>query len=253
MELTSVHDHPNYGGVFQTMKLRYGALRKHYGANSAAIPVSRLTEDWWRKRYVEKNRLSANELADILFVGDSITQGWEGAGREVWQKYYADRRALNLGFSGDRTEHALWRLEKGNFNAVTDPKVAVVMIGTNNTGHSHQSPVETAAGIDKVVDKLRERFPNVKILLLGVFPRGAVPEDPLRQLNRGINERIAKLDDRPGITYLNIAEVFLDGQGKLSKEIMPDLLHLSPKGYALWADAMENQLVELGGFEGVSP
>ena len=94
---------------------------------------------------------------------------------------------------------------------------------------------------------------KTKVLLLGVFPRGATPADPLRQLNVAINERIAEIGNSPHVTYLNLDEVFLDDQGNLSKDVMPDLLHLSSKGYALWAEAMESALVELGGFDRVSP
>ncbi len=251
-EMTSVHADPEYTGVLEDMQKRYRAQRKHFGVNSAAIPVSRLTEDWWQKRYRAKNRLTANEPADLLFIGDSITQGWEGAGKAVWEKYYGKRRARNLGFSGDRTEHALWRLEKGNFKAVEQPKAAVVMIGTNNTGHFQQAADETAEGVEKIVAKLRHRFPKTNILLLGVFPRGATSEDPLRKLNHAINGKIKALGAQDHVHYLDVGQAFLDDRGHLSKDIMPDLLHLSPKGYAIWADAIESKLVQLSGFPSIS-
>ena len=225
-------------------------MREQYGVNSAAIPVSRLTEDWWQERYGTKNRLTAQGPADLLFIGDSITQGWEGGGKDVWEKYYGSRNAINLGFSGDRTEHALWRLEKGNFKGIRNPKVAVVMIGTNNTGHFQQAADQTAEGVTKVVAKIRERFPQTEILLLSVFPRGGTPGDPLRKLNVEINAKIEALRG-DHVHVLDLSSAFLDDDGKLSTEIMPDRLHLSPKGYAIWAQAMESKLAELGQFEPV--
>ena len=245
-EMESLHRHPAYADVLREMQRRYAALRKKFGVNSAVVPASRLTEDWWRERYQTKNRETARRPADLLFIGDSITQGWESAGRDVWEKYYSGRRAINLGFSGDRTEHAFWRLEKGNFKGVKNPKVAVVMIGTNNTGHFKQAADETAAGVARVVGKLRQRFPQAKVLLLGVFPRGDSADDALRKLNVAINAKIQSLDDGKDVHYLDIASAFLDGEGRLSPEIMPDLLHLSSKGYAVWAAAMETKLVDLG-------
>ena len=250
-EMKSVHADPEYAAVLRDMQDRYASMHKQYGVNSAAIPLSRLTEEWWRLRYVAKNQRTTKGPADVLFVGDSITQAWEGPGKEIWENYYGSRNAINLGFSGDRTEHALWRLEKGNFRGVKNPKVAVVMIGTNNTGQLQQAADETAEGVKNVVAKLRERFSNIEILLLGVFPRGATTDDPLRKLNVAINAKIEALrGDR--VHVLDISLAFLDDAGNLSKEIAPDLLHLSPKGYAIWADAIESKLAELGQFKPIT-
>ena len=250
-ELRSVHADPNYSDVLESLKKRYHELRKTYDVNTATIPVSRSGEDWWFNRWRAKNKATQKGPGELLFIGDSITQGWEGRGKETWEKYYAGRKAINLGFSGDRTEHALWRLEKGNFKGVEKPKLAVVMIGTNNTGHFDQKPDETAAGVTAVVEKLRARFPAMKVLLLGVFPRGATTDDPKRKLNVAVNQRIAKLDDGETIHYLDISDAFLEEDAALSKDIMPDLLHLSPVGYQRWAAAIEESVVELGGFEQV--
>ena len=248
-EMRSVHAHPAYKDVLESLKTRYRELRKKYEVNTAAIPASRNIEDWWQKRWQEKNRQTSKGPGKLLFIGDSITQGWEGRGKATWEKYYGSRQAINLGFSGDRTEHALWRLEKGNFKGVEDPNLAVVMIGTNNTGHFDQDPEETAKGVTAVVNKLQSRFPKIKTLLLGVFPRGAAPDDPKRKLNVGINKRIAKMHNGESVHYLDISDAFLGEDGTLSKEIMPDLLHLSEQGYQLWAAAIEEKVAELGNFE----
>ena len=109
---------------------------------------------------------------DLLMIGDSITHGWEDTGKQTWDKYYANRNALNLGFSGDRTEHVIWRFQNGAIDDI-DPKLAVIMIGTNNTGHRQENAEHTAVGIKRIIYELQIRLPETKILLLGIFPRGA--------------------------------------------------------------------------------
>ncbi|HUF62193.1 MAG TPA: sulfatase/phosphatase domain-containing protein [Verrucomicrobiales bacterium] len=248
-EMRSVHDDPAYRQTLANLQERYRELRDENEVNSAVIPGSRLTEEWWRERWREKNEQTREGPAELLFVGDSITQSWEGPGKELWEARYAPRRAVNLGFSGDRTEHVLWRLRTGQFGG-TRPKAAVVMIGTNNTGHRQQAAAETAAGIRAVVMELRTRFPEMPVLLLGVFPRGETAADPLRRLNAEINGIIATAaSEDPKVEYLDIGQVFLEEDGTLSKEIMPDFLHLSGEGYRRWSEAIEEPLRRLGGFE----
>ena len=243
-EMQSIHEKDPV--LLSDMQNRYHSVRKRYGVSTAVVPAHRNAEDWWKKRYEEKNKQTRTGPCDLLFIGDSITQGWEGAGKAEWEKRYANRKAINLGFSGDRTEHALWRLHRGNFRGVKNPKAAVIMIGTNNTGHMEQPAEETAAGIEAVVKRLRVRCPKTKVLLLGVFPRGEKPDDSKRQLNVAINKSIAGLADGDSVHYLNLDNTFLSEDGTLSKDIMPDLLHLSPKGYELWAEAIEPKLKEFG-------
>ena len=180
-----------------------------------------------------------------IVIGDSITHSWENAGKEVWTKYYSHRKAMNLGVSGDRTEHVLWRLDHGNIDGIS-PKVAVIMIGTNNTGHKKQDPSETADGIERILSILRARCPETRVLLLGVFPRSANPDDEMRRINEGINELIAKFDDGERVHFLDIGKEFLANDGTLPKDLMPDFLHLSPAGYEIWAQAIEPKLIELG-------
>ena len=251
-EMRSVHADPAYADIFKAMQERYRVERERYDVISSIIPAHRRGEDWWKKRWNEKTKQTQQQEAQILFVGDSITQGWEGGGKGVWEKFYAERGAINLGFSGDRTEHALWRLRKGRFGRKLKPKVSVVMIGTNNTGHLSQKAEETAAGVQAVVQELRTRFPGGKVLLLGVFPRGQSPDDAKRKLNVAINERISKLADAEHIHFLDVSEKFVEADGTISKAVMPDYLHLSEDGYRRWAQAMEAKLCELGGFEPVA-
>lgn len=200
---------------------------------------------WWMPRHEQKlKEKAAMDTVDLLMIGDSITHGWENGGKSVWDKYYAKRNALNIGFSGDRTEQVLWRLQHGAVDGIS-PKLAVVMIGTNNTGHRQDPAEETAAGVKAILDELKQRLPNTKVLLLGVFPRGASSDDPLRKLNRAINKIISEYDDGQRVHYLDVSDAFLEEDGTLPKSVMPDLLHPNAQGYQLWAKAMEPKLAEL--------
>lgn len=204
--------------------------------------------EWWTPRH-EKKLAEAQALgksAEVVFIGDSITEGWEKSGAPVWQRYYQPMHGLALGFGGDRTENVLWRLLHGEVDHIA-PKVAVLMFGTNNTGHRHEDPKTTAAGIRRNIDELRRRLPDTKILLLAIFPRGEKPDDQLRQLNEKVNAIIAGYADNRHVFYLNINQQFLAADGTLSKDIMPDLLHPNQKGYEIWARAMAPTLNKLMG------
>jgi len=204
-------------------------------------------QQWWGKRHEEKLKEKASRgKIDLLMIGDSITHGWEDPGKSTWEKYYAKRNALNLGYSGDRTEQVLWRLENGEVDQIT-PRLAVIMIGTNNAGHRQEKPEDTAAGIKAIVQDLRKRLPDMKILLLAIFPRGEKPADPLRQLNVATNQIIQSLADDQHVFFLDINDQFLTDDGTLPADIMPDYLHPNPKGYELWAAAMEPQIRKLMG------
>ncbi len=204
---------------------------------------------WWMPRHQEKlKEIGELKTIDLLMIGDSITHAWEGGGKKVWDKFYAKRNAFNIGFSGDRTEQVLWRFDHGELDGIT-PKAAVVMIGTNNTGHRKDDPDETAAGIKAIVDKLGEKLPETKVLLLAVFPRGKSANDELRLINDAINQRISKFADDKRVFYLDISDKFLEDDGTLPESIMPDLLHPNQKGYEIWAKAMEPTLAKLLGEE----
>jgi beta-glucosidase len=198
----------------------------------------------WMPRHKSMNERVKKGNVDLLMIGDSITHGWEGQGKEVWEKYYAKRNAVNLGIGGDQTQHVLWRLEHGNIDGI-QPKLAVIMIGTNNAGSGN--PVAIATGVEAIVKKLRDKLPQTQILLLAIFPRGANEKDHLRQVNSKANAIIAKLDDGKTVHFLDIGPKFLDKNGSLSKEIMPDLLHPNAKGYQIWAEAIEPDVKKLMG------
>lgn len=200
--------------------------------------------DWWMPRHEKKLQDIKSRKIDLVFIGDSITEGWEKSGAPVWEKFYAKRNAIALGFGGDRTENVLWRLQHGEVDSI-DPKVVVMMLGTNNTGLRHEAPELIAKGIKRDLDELRQRLPNSKILLLAIFPRDEKPDGGARLNNETVNAQLAAFADNQHIFFLDINKVFLDEQGVLAKDIMPDLLHPNEKGYNLWANAMEPTLQRL--------
>ena len=182
---------------------------------------------------------------DVLFLGDSITNGWDGkAGAEAWKKHFEPLKAANFGIGGDQTGHVLWRITEGDeLNGIT-PKVAVLMIGTNNSGRD--SSEQIAEGITLVVKTIQKKSPTTKVLLLGVFPRNKDANAPIRKKLADINTIVAKLDDGgKTVKYLDIGEKFLEKDGSLSKDIMPDALHLSARGYEIWAEAITPTLKEM--------
>lgn len=211
-------------------------------AHSAVTPAPR-EADWWTKRHESINARLAKGNVDLLFLGDSITQGWND--NEVWQKYYARRNAANMGIGGDRTQHVLWRLDHGNEDDIS-PKLVVLMIGTNNSNGTDNTAEEIADGIGAVVRKLRSKLPETKILLLAIFPRGERP-NPQREKNATASRLASKLAHGKMIHYLDIGPAFLEADGALTKEIMPDLLHLSLRGYEIWAESIEETVAELMG------
>ena len=212
-------------------------------SSDAVTPAPRKENKGWMSRHERFQARARQGNVEVLFLGDSITQGWEGNGKQVWKERYEPLHAANFGIGGDRTQHVLWRLREGKELEGIHPKVVVLMIGTNNTGSN--SSEDIADGITAIVQELGTQRPDAKLLLLGVFPRSPKASDKIRDKIKAINERIAKLDDGKHVRYLDIGDKFLEKDGSLSKEIMPDYLHLSPKGYTIWADAIQPSLDEM--------
>jgi lysophospholipase L1-like esterase len=214
--------------------------------NPCTTPVDRKDKGWVSRHESFVERAKKGDV-DVVFLGDSITHGWDGA-KKTWNAKFGPMKPANFGIGGDRTEHVLWRITEGKELEGISPKVAVLMIGTNNSGSN--SPEQIAEGVAAIVSTLRQK--NIKVLLLGVFPRASAPKEekvaPAASLNpkiKQINEIIKKLDDGKNIIYLDIGSKFLTEDGGLSREVMPDLLHLSPKGYEIWADAITPKLEEI--------
>ncbi len=248
--------------------------------------AKKLNRDNQRHKDFLKRIEQSKGVGDVIFLGDSITQGWEG--QKAWQEHFGSFKPVNLGISGDQTGHVLWRITEGHELDQLKPKAAVIMIGTNNTGgHSAQ---QIAGGIKAIVEELKQKKPDVKILLLAVFPRGnsgdaersleqiteavkpineelkkekpdvkrlnalvqnltqqkrTIPAANLNKKIAEINAIIAKLDDGKSVFYKDIGKEFLDPNGGLSSEIMPDYLHLSGKGYDLWGKAIKGDIEKL--------
>ncbi len=200
---------------------------------------------WWMPRHEEKLALKDKmSKVDLVFLGDSITHAFDKKGKEVWKNYYAKRNALNIGFSGDRTENVLWRLNHGAVDGI-DPKALVLMIGTNNTGHRQDKPEDIAEGIKAILNTLEKRLPDTKVLLLAIFPRSVTKDDPLRKINDATNNIIKNYHDGKRVHYLDINHLFLDENGVLSKQIMKDLLHPNKEQYKVWAEAIEPSIKQL--------
>jgi beta-glucosidase len=197
----------------------------------------------WQERHNYYKYAAKNMPINLLFIGDSITQGWETSGWTPWQKYYAPLGAGNFGIAGDAWENVLWRMTHGELKGI-HARLAVLMIGTNNVTHG-EDPADIANGISQVVAAIRERVPNTKILLLGIFPRDHQANTQNRRKIVDINMRIARLSDGAKVFYLDIGNSFLDAEGHIPFEIMPDELHLSPKGYQIWAEAQNPMLMKL--------
>ena len=210
------------------------------------IQTAQWAQSWWMPRHEAKLAERAKmDKVDLLFIGDSITHGWEQAnGKPVFDKYYKDRNTFNIGFSGDRTENVLWRLQHEEVDGIS-PKLAVVMIGTNNTGHRMDPADETALGVEQILSELKNRLPKTKVLLLAIFPRDETATGKHRVLNDEINAKIKTFANDKDVFFLDIGDKFLDDKGNLPKSIMPDLLHPNAEGYKIWAEAMEPMINKL--------
>jgi lysophospholipase L1-like esterase len=222
---------------------------------STLVPVTQ-ARDWrlydWAERHAACVSLMKSRQPEIVMLGDSITHFWGGdpsgstvAGRrtgvEQWDRFFAGRRVVNLGYGWDRTENVLWRLTHGEFDGVS-PKVVVVMIGTNNMDLNTVD--EIVAGITGICAILHTKSPTTRLLLLGIFPRGPSPDATRAKVN-AVNERIATLNGHDGVTYLDIGHVFLEPDGSISKDVLYDFLHPSALGYARWSGAMKPTLDRL--------
>jgi len=213
----------------------------HAQEHSAIQPAAR--KGRVHQRYLAINDRVVEGDVDLIFVGDSITQGWEGRGASIWKEFYGERKTANLGISGDRTQHVLWRLDHGNVDGI-DPKVAVVMIGTNNSNREDNTATEIAEGVAAVVRSLRSKLPGCRVLLLDIFPRGAMPGAQRGKVLQ-VNQMLQRLHNGDDIHVLTIGHEFIEDDGSISKAIMPDALHLSAAGYRRWAEAIEPTLARL--------
>lgn len=225
----------------------------------AAIPISRMDLHWWHARFEEKQAELRARHPELIFLGDSITQNWEKHGppawrnfAPVWQRFYGDRNAVNLGFVGDTTASVLWRVDHGELNGIS-PKVAVVLIGANNLGYLHWSADDTVLGIATILRQVHRRLPHTKVLLLSVLPSDRTAW--ATRTTREINHMLARKYPSGGyVTFLNVTHVFVH-HGALDRALFYDPklhppeapLHPTAQGQALLAEAMEPTLARMLG------
>ena len=197
--------------------------------------------NWWALRHEAKIREAASHGGeiDLVFLGDSITHNWEGArgpGSAYGGKQLAAFRekysVLCLGYGGDDTRNVLWRIENGELDGYR-AKCVMLMVGTNNEG---DAPEDTAKGIRRILDVIAEKQPGAKVLLVSIFPRGQTPDDKYRKLNERVNAIIRGFADGERVIWCDFGKRYLEPDGTITKETMPDFLHPRESGYAIWAE-----------------
>ena len=215
-----------------------------------AYPATRIrsegygAKDWWLDRLMRnRNQIAdAKGEIDVVMLGDSITHNWEGPGAASLAELRKTYTVLDAGYSGDRTEHLLWRIRNGELDGYK-AKAVTLMIGTNN----RQRAEEVAAGIKSILDTIAQKQPQAKVLLMPIFPRGANAADRKRVVNDAVNAKIKAFADGQKVIWLDFNAKFLDAQGN-TKWIMPDCLHPNAAGYAdIWLPALQVQLKTICG------
>ena len=221
--------------------------------NTAIKPVPR--DKNWEKRHDTFVGIAKRGNVDLLFLGDSITDAWGGeghgmgGGHKIFTSKFVPMKAANFGIGGDRTQHVLWRLQNGELDGIK-PKVVQLMIGTNNSNRADNTAEEIAEGVKLIIEEIKKKSPSTKVLLLAVFPRNTGKDDAVKKIQKDkidkVNSIISKLDDGgKSVKFLDIGSKFKDASGALPKEIMPDQLHLSEKGYEIWANAVESVITSM--------
>lgn len=211
-----------------------GVVLAQVSQESATVAASR---NDWLVRVMENNAKARQRAGEIhlVFDGDSITDSWPRGGGRIWKDRYEKIGVVDFGIAGDRTQNVLWRLKNGQMDGLK-PRLIVLLIGTNNIPKDDADGI--VAGISEIVEEYRRRCPDAVILLQGIFPRGK-NDNPLRTKIKMVNERIAKLADGDKVIYFDFGEKFLNPDGSMSAEVMPDFLHPASKGYAIWAEAIQ--------------
>ena len=239
--------------IFSTL-VSVASAQESKKENSATKPAPR--DKGWEKRHEAFVGIAKRGNVDLLFLGDSITDAWGGeghrttdAGDKIFTSKFVPMKAANFGIGGDRTQHVIWRLQNGELDGIK-PKVVQLMIGTNNSNNTDNTAEEIADGVKGIIDEIKKKSPSTKVLLLAVFPRNNAKEDAANKIQKDkidkVNSIISKLDDGgKSVKFLDIGSKFKDASGALPKELMPDQLHLSEKGYEIWANAVEGLITSM--------
>ena len=210
----------------------------------AVVAAPRTDEGILDRQALCIKRAKESAPAPIVFVGDSITQAWEDPGAQVWKDSFAPMGAVNLGVSGDRTEHVLWRLQEAPLTRL-QPKAVVLLIGTNNLGHGTSNATQTLEGTVKVIETIRTQVPEATIIACATFPRGEqfnTMRGDILQINQAVARRFAS-DDH--VVCLDLGVKFLNPDGSIPAALMPDSLHLTPAAYAIWAAGIREVFAKL--------
>jgi lysophospholipase L1-like esterase len=207
----------------------------------STTPADRPLRQGWLERHNRYCARAREGGVDLVFLGDSLTQRWEGA-PAVWEKYYGQRNAVQMGIDNDGTQQVLWRIDHGTLDGI-QPKLVVLLIGINNFGNDNATPADVSKGVAAIVERITAKLPRTKVLVLGVLPtkRPAGDETPLI---KATNALLAQLADGKAVHFLDFGDKLLVG-GQVNAEIQPDGVHLSPKGYAIYAEAIEPKVREL--------
>jgi beta-glucosidase len=218
--------------------------------NEASVPTDKLDRKWWKERHelvIEKNKLKP----ELILIGNSILHSLDDTDRvEVWRSFLNKYNTVNMGFSGDRTENVIWRLQNGELEGI-HPKLALLLIGTNNTDGNHYlqitQPKELAEATWEICETIRQKLPDTQILLLGIFPYGYKPNHR-DNINNETNKIISGFQAKDShIHYRDIGSIFLDADKKVKKSLMPDYLHPNAEGHMLMFEALENDIRNLIG------
>lgn len=212
-------------------------------APRAATPVPKTENQNWMPQHDANVTRARQGNIDVLFFGDSITKGWVRDGLDVWKARFVPMKAENFGISGDCTQHVLWRIQNGELENI-QPKVVVLLIGTNNIS-SHDTPEDIAKAVGAIVGEIRHRSPKTRILLLGILTRRELATHPDREIVRANNRLLSQLQDGDHVVYLDLGDKLLQPDGNMSVEISKDFVHLTPKGYEIFADAIQPTIQSL--------
>lgn len=191
----------------------------------------------WLSQHEAFLKQAEDKTIPLLFLGDSITQGWSGAGKKAWDASFAPLGAVNFGIGGDEVQHVLWRVLNGEVDGLS-PKLVVLLIGTNNIGNAGHSGLDTAEGVKLLVNTLLEKLPGTDVLLHKVFPRDQESGTPFRREVAALNQSISSLKGESRVTLIDVNHLFLEDDGTIAVSTMPDFLHLSMKSYHRWAEVL---------------
>ena len=226
-------------------------LAKMKGDSGQQDPCEPLPECWqdmpeeWLTRHNRFGARSRQGGVRVLFIGDSITEGWSSPDNaDPWNRHFADLPSANYGIGGDRTQQLLWRIDHGTLDGI-NPEVVVLLIGVNNLWAMHHTPDAVTEGIKAVVARIKRKVPQAKILLQGILPTGELPNNPLRTIIIEINQNLMKLDNGEDLRFYDFGPMFLEPDGKILPSTMPDFCHLTSESYVKWADALAGPINEL--------